>query len=292
MRTLVENVGDPRLALYRLYQRAVLRIPALSELRLANDKIMEFLRVWHYLARAKVTGDYLEFGVLDGMGFELSLSAAAKFFERRAPNGPRFFAFDSFEGLPDVHGTKDSKSVFRKGQYASPLARFQRNVARAAAGFDVRIVQGFFRESLTPALASEIGRHGAAFVHIDCDLYSSTIEALNFCTPLVKTGTIIYFDDWYLSEGDLSLGEAQACSEWVAANPHIKLIDFGDVGIMGKMFLVNIETVQRSGRGQALRWKKAADAATQIVRSASNSGAKRRPSFLRVPRPNARTRRL
>lgn len=242
MKSLIEKVTDPRLVLYRLYQRAVLRIPVLSELRLANDKIMEFLRVWHYLARARVSGDYLEFGVLDGMGFELSLSAASKFFRRRDPKNPRFFAFDSFAGLPDIDGAKDSSSVFHKGQYASPLARFKRNIARASEGFEVEIVEGFFSDSLTPTLASELGLKEAAFINIDCDLYSSTIQALDFCTPLVKTGTILYFDDWYLSEGNLSLGEGLACAEWTQKNPHLKLIDFGDVGIMGKLFLVNIDT--------------------------------------------------
>ncbi len=231
---------DPKLVLYRICQRAMLRIPVLSEMRLASDKVMEFLRVWHYLARAKVDGDYLEFGVLDGMSFELSLTAAAKFFPKNAGRSPRFFAFDSFSGLPTPDDDKDS-TVFHEGQYFAPLETFKRNIARASQGREVHIIPGFYRDSLSPNLRTELNLERAAFINIDCDLYSSTIEALTFCTPLVKTGTIIFFDDWYLSEGDLSLGEAQACKEWLEQNPHIKLIDFGDVGIMGKMFLANIE---------------------------------------------------
>ena len=38
----------------------------------------------------------------------------------------------------------------------------------------------------------------------------------------------------------MRLGEAGACAEWLAANPDIKLIDYGNVGVMGKMFIVNL----------------------------------------------------
>jgi hypothetical protein len=232
---------DPKQALYRICQRAMLRIPVLSEMRLAGDKVMGFLRVWHYLARAKVHGDYLEFGVLDGMSFELSLSAASKFFPRTGNGAPRFIAFDSFSGLPAPDGEKDS-TVFHEGQYFAPRKAFERNIAKAAKGWRVDIVQGFYNETLSPKLREDLGLKQAAFINIDCDLYSSTMDALDFCTPLIKTGTAIFFDDWYLSEGDMSLGEAQACKEWLAKNPHISLIDFGDVAIMGKMFLANVDT--------------------------------------------------
>lgn len=234
---------DPRLVLYRLYQRAMLTIPVLSELRLASDKVMAFLRVWHYLARARVDGDYLEFGVFEGMSFELSLTAASKFFPKKG-GAPRFFAFDSFSGLPPIDADKDS-TVFDQGQYSSTLSNFKRNIARASKGWQVRITEGFYSDTLTPKLRSELQLERAAFINIDCDLYPSTLDALNFCTPLVKTGTVIFFDDWYASEGDLSRGEAQACKEWLANNPHITLIDFGDVSIMGKMFLVNVNQDRR-----------------------------------------------
>ena len=37
----------------------------------------------------------------------------------------------------------------------------------------------------------------------------------------------------------MRLGEAGACMDWLERNPDIKLVDFGEVGIMGKLFLVN-----------------------------------------------------
>jgi len=233
------DLHKANLVLYRLYQRMMLKLPVLSEMRLATDKVMAFLRVWHYLARAEVGGDYLEFGVFEGMSFELSLTAAAKFHRPGAPGAPRFFAFDAFSGLPPGDDTKDSR-VWREGDYSASLATFKKHTARASKGWDVRIVPGWFEQSLTPELYAQHGLERAAFINIDCDLYAPTLAALDFCTPLVKTGTIVFFDDWYASQGDLGLGEARACEEWRTKNPHIQLIDFGDVAIMGKMFLANV----------------------------------------------------
>ena len=45
-------------------------------------------------------------------------------------------------------------------------------------------------------------------VYIDCDLHSSTNEALKFIEPICKIGTIIIFDDYY--DG----GESRAFLEW------------------------------------------------------------------------------
>ena len=69
------------------------------------------------------------------------------------------------------------------------------------------------------------------------------MDALRFTTPLLQTGTVLYFDDWYFSGGDLALGEAGACHDWLKENCGIHLVDFGDVGIMSKMFIVNRNAV-------------------------------------------------
>ena len=46
----------------------------------------------------------------------------------------------------------------------------------------------------------------AAFVYIDCDLYESTVPVLRFVLPLLQTGTVIAFDDWYSFNGDPERG--------------------------------------------------------------------------------------
>jgi O-methyltransferase len=235
-----------RTAIFSVCQDLLVRVPLASEMRLGADRVLAFLRAWHYLYRAKVAGDYLEFGVAEGLSFKLALVSAARFHPRGAAGSPRFFAFDSFAGLPPPDPSRDG-TIWRAGEIDVPRAVFEDFIARAARGWDVTVVPGFYSETLTPDLRRRVGLERAAFVTIDCDLYGSTLEALRFVTPLLQTGTLIYFDDWYFSHGDLSLGEAGACRAWLAENPGISLADYGDVGIMAKMFLVQREAIAAGG---------------------------------------------
>lgn len=226
--------------LYRLAMRMALNIPVIDDIKMANQKLTSFLRVWRYLSLGKISGDYLEFGVLEGMSFELSLRAAAKNYSKTSPDSPRFFAFDSFEGLP-VTDNQDAPA-FQQGDLRGSKHRFQKNIRKAAKGWDVIIIEGFYDETLTAALLKEHHLSKAAFVNIDCDLYSSTLQALNFVTPLLQTGSILFFDDWHFSHGDPNLGETGACSKWLENHPNIGLIDYGNVGTMGKLFIVNVDS--------------------------------------------------
>lgn len=200
---------------------------------------MAFLRVWHYLSRAKIQGDYLEFGVFEGASFKLSLKSAAKFFIKGSKESPRFFAFDSFEGLPELHASRDS-NAFQKGEYKAGVDLFKKNIHGAAKGWDVRIVPGFFNHTLKESVRRQQDLKAASFVAVDCDIYESTLDVLRFVTPLLRNGSVLYFDDWYFSGGNMNLGEPGACADWLSSNPAIQLIDFGNVGIMGKLFIVNL----------------------------------------------------
>jgi hypothetical protein len=226
----------PRLA--ALYQDLLLSIPKLPELSIGNSKVLAFLRAWHYLHGAGVRGDYLEFGVFEGLGFRLAMNTARKVLPRDVPDAPRFFAFDSFQGLPEADERRDAR-VFEAGDYRTTRSAFERHTRRAARHWQTVVVEGFFSESLRPGLYQQHGLRRAAFVTIDCDLYPSTRDALRFAAPLLQTGTVLYFDDWYTSSGDMRLGEAGACADWLAAEPQLELVDYGDVGIMGKLFIAN-----------------------------------------------------
>ena len=238
----------PRLA--GLYQDLLIFIPKLPELRIGNSKVLSFIRAWHYLEGAGVRGDYLEFGVFEGMGFRLALRSAAKVLPRdrrpgqdgrRSQDGaqpPRFFAFDSFQGLPPVDGERDAE-VFQPGDFSTTRQTFEKHTRSASRAFETVVVEGFFDQTLQPALLEQHELRRAAFVTIDCDLYASTRDALRFVTPLLQTGTVLYFDDWFTSSGDMRLGEAGACREWLSEHPELELVDYGNVGIMGKLFIVN-----------------------------------------------------
>lgn len=104
----------------------------------------------------------------------------------------RIYACDSFQGLAeDYHRLK-------KGTFATEAPTLR----------GVRIVDGFFEESLTDQLAKEIGR--VSLAHLDADLYGSTLSALRWLTPLLHSGSVLVFDELLGEEP----AEARAMLEW------------------------------------------------------------------------------
>ena len=65
-----------------------------------------------------------------------------------------------------------------------------------------------------------------AFVHIDCDFYSSTKLVLDYIKPYLQNGTIILFDDWHTFKGNYEYGEKKAFEEFREKN---KDIEFNEI---------------------------------------------------------------
>lgn len=168
------------------------------------------------------------------------MRAAAKFYKRSSTTKPRFFAFDSFRGLSNPEPRFDG-NMYSSGQYQCSLNRFKSNIQRVAQKWEVNICQGYYDKTLQPSLRSKHQLTKAAFIMIDCDLYEPTLQALRFVTPILQTGTVIYFDDWFFCRGSMTHGEPAACAEWLSDNPQIQLIEFGNSAVMSKYFIVNIK---------------------------------------------------
>ncbi len=122
--------------------------------------------------------DYLEFGVYEGASVRqwcaLNQNAAS-----------RFFGFDSFEGLPEDWHSGKRKGAFTTGgkrpEIADPRLRF---------------VSGWFQQSLRSFIAS-YRPQSPLVIHVDCDLYSSTLYCLTTLDPLISSGTLIVLDDFF-----------------------------------------------------------------------------------------------
>jgi hypothetical protein len=82
----------------------------------------------------------------------------------------------------------------------------------------------------TPALAEKIGLREISILHIDSDLYKSALDALSFCTPYLRNGSVIIFDEWFQFAGDPKYGEQRAFREWLAANPDISASELAREG--------------------------------------------------------------
>ena len=86
----------------------------------------------------------------------------------------------------------------------------------------------------------------ASIVHIDCDLYDSTKEVLNFIENIIILGTILIFDDWdsFKDEDVENMGERKAFKEWSLFNCFDELCDFGGCG---KAFIMKKSPVLSQG---------------------------------------------
>jgi len=137
-----------------------------------------------------------------------------------------YVAFDSFEGLPEMDPS-DSMPIWKKGDLKTSETDFVDLVTKHGMPREkLKIVKGFYNDSLTPSLRDELLPEKAAVVYIDCDLYSSTLSALNFSRDFFQKGTVLVFDDWFCFYGDPTKGERRAFAEFRECNPQLIFEDY------------------------------------------------------------------
>jgi hypothetical protein len=166
----------------------------------------------------RTPGAYLEFGVYVGTSMASMYKAATQV----GATHLQFVGFDSFQGMPEGVEEEDDRR-WQAGQLYSDIDLTRENLTRLGVPVDrIVLVPGWFDESLIGDTRERLGLTRAAVVMVDCVLASSTRLALDFCTPLIGDGTIIYFDDWaVLNLADRGLGEAAAFEEWLRAHPEM-----------------------------------------------------------------------
>lgn len=122
----------------------------------------------------RIPGLCLEFGVRFG-------NSLRRLQERTQS---QWHGFDSFQGLPTQWNEREQGSYSTKG-YIPDL------------GTDISLHTGWFSQSL-PIFMKE-HRGPVSMIHIDCDLYSSTKEALFLLAPWITSGTILIFDEYIMN---------------------------------------------------------------------------------------------
>lgn len=198
------------------------------------EKYKFYVHTFDFLKDNAIYGDYLEFGCHRVRTFRMALTEARKhdFSEMR------FYAFDSFEGLPDVT-THPSTPMWQKGALCTSESDFLRIVREHGIYLDrIQAIKGFYGKSLTEGLKVAIKKCGAAaFICVDCDLYESAVPVFSFCEDLLQEGTVIYIDDYFAGyRGNPERGVAKAFAEFCARTawkfqPHLS------VGWWGRSFI-------------------------------------------------------
>ncbi len=183
----------------------------------------------------KVPGDYLEFGVYRGDSFLMAHRMKRRFRLEQM----KLWGFDSFEGLPEIDDAKDN--AWREGQYACSIEELRRILAsNGVRQHEYELVPGYYHRSLNEAAHKKLRGRQAAVVYIDCDLYSSTVLALDFVKPYLGNGTIVCFDDFYHYRGAPDQGEQRALSEFLQHNNGYTFVPWTDFAPVGKSFIARV----------------------------------------------------
>lgn len=218
---LIERLPTP--ARTWLFNQRLARRARRGETSFARERLIhtyrECLRVLLRRESATELGDYLEFGVFHGT----TLSCMHEARKSLGIHGMRLFGFDSFEGLPDS-AAEEGDGLWAPGQFRASMPRTRDNLVRwGVPPEDVTLVRGWFSETATSATRERLGIRKASVVMVDCDLYSSTVDALAFCAPLLAEQAVFVFDDWNAGGlADRHLGERKAFDEFLAAHPDLR----------------------------------------------------------------------
>ncbi|MGP8027768.1 MAG: class I SAM-dependent methyltransferase [Acidocella sp.] len=153
-----------------------------------RDELMKFS-----FGQAPKEGLVVEFGVANGA----SLRHLAGLTPRQV------HGFDSFGGLPeDWRGTKEKTGAFTQ------RGRLPKVPANAT------LHPGWFNETLPGFIAANPGP--AAFIHVDCDIYSSTVTIFSELRERIGPGTVILFDEYFNYPG-WRAHEYKAFQEFIAS---------------------------------------------------------------------------
>lgn len=126
------------------------------------------------LQNVHIDGMYMEFGVYKGT----SINYIAK-----QNTNKIVYGFDSFEGLPETWSQR-----YKKGHFKLPVL--------PKVNSNVELIKGWFDKTILEF--KDIHKNfKAAFIHVDCDLYSSTQTIFGLLKSNIVPGTVIVFDEYF-----------------------------------------------------------------------------------------------
>lgn len=171
------------------------------------------------LRQAPSAGHYLEFGVYTG--------GTIRYIANRKRD-QIIHGFDSFEGTPREWSgfTLESGAFSRSGK----LPRVPANAL---------LHKGWFKDTLPRWREKYPGP--VAFVHVDCNIYSSTVDVLTGILERLQPGTVIVFDE-YFNYPNWEFHEYKAWQEFVKKHS----IEYEYIGYARQQVAVKISRVKAS----------------------------------------------
>jgi O-methyltransferase len=138
--------------------------------------------------RRNVSGDFIECGAWRG-GACIFMRAALKAY---GDFSRKVWVADSFEGLPKPEVRSEDAKYWEGGEMAVSVEQVQSNFTRyGLLDNQVVFLKGFFIDTLPKAKIERL-----AILRVDCDLYDSVTQSLEYLYDKVSVGGYVIIDDY------------------------------------------------------------------------------------------------
>ncbi len=172
--TIIGHFGDS-LPILKL----AIKIRQETDMHITLDEAIQLYKLVR--ATNKIKGAIAEVGTYTG--------ASSKIICEAKSNKEAYF-FDTFEGLPDV--LKKDKN-YKQGEYSCSYEQVKEYLKNYK---NIYLIKGVFPNSVSNTFNKKF-----AFVHLDVDIYRSTLNCLEFFYPKMVNGGIILTHDYSEKEG-------------------------------------------------------------------------------------------
>jgi O-methyltransferase len=200
-----------------------------------SDKHYFFQTAFEFISDNEINGDYHEFGCHRCRTFRMAMLEASRHFL----DDMKFYAYDSFCGLPESDESHTLGSRWRKGALSTSADEFLKLIN--SSGFEterVELFKGFYDDSLKNIDTKKKFDKKAALINIDCDLYESSIPVFEYISTLCQEGTVLYIDDYFTGyKGNPKKGVSLAFLDWLKGSSW-EAEPYREVGWAGRSFIL------------------------------------------------------
>jgi O-methyltransferase len=211
-----------------------------------------YRRALEFVTLGGVAGDVMEFGVLGGWSARIFCETMRDIF-----NLNNIRLFDSFEGLPEYDSEVDRSSYEIAGrnvwsdkmkfpdeflrQFGQPHhLHIREKLSEIVRAERIFMHKGFYSETLKAPPEAK-----AAIVHLDCDLYQSTLEVFEGLHrgKCFQDGTVLLFDDWNCNRGNPGFGQRRALQEFLASQSEFTATPWYTYGFNGAAHILHAHNI-------------------------------------------------
>ncbi len=216
-----------------------------------SERFRFFRCAMDYIVENYLPGSYFEFGVHRARTFTMVMGLddfyASNMGETAGgltpkPGGgfmDKYFAFDSFEGWPQISDVTSHPHYSPGGAKTDSDEFIELLTAYGQSTERVELIEGFYDRSLTESLANKYVQEKvkASLITVDCNLYESYKSVFAWVDQFMQPGTVLYLDDYNTFRAQPNQGPKRAWNEYKEISDW-KFEPFLPVGHWGFSFIV------------------------------------------------------